>query len=80
MLQDRLEQLRAPQGIGQGQVPLGQSFRRRLGLQGGVVVELPRPLAVDVELALDPVDRLEELVPPFFFGRTKQIERERGET
>ena len=60
VIQDRLEQLRAPQGVRQREVALGRRFR----LQGRVVVELPGPLAVDVELALNPVDGLEELVPP----------------
>jgi hypothetical protein len=70
VLQDRLEQLRASKRVGERQVPLGSGFR----LQGGSVVELSGPLAVDVELALDPVDRLEELVPPgFVFG--KRVEK-----
>ena len=60
VLQDSLEQLRAPERVGEREVALGRRFR----LRRGVVVELPGPLAVHVELALDPVDRLEELVPP----------------
>ena len=60
VLQDRLEQLRAPQRVGEREVALG----RRLGLRRRLVVELPGPLAVHVELPLDPVDGLEELVPP----------------